>query len=151
MPKVRSDISPCFSLSKFILTTISSRISITVFQFLLGRLIVETLCDTRIWSVRAHLPWGCYQPYSAPVGSRGSSAITSCGKGHGNITSTGPDRTIQQSVGQADVAGESEPQSLLLQRALPKLSSVLESSREAVLHQSQRLVSSPESRLESNL
>jgi hypothetical protein len=36
----------------------------------------------------------------------------------------------------------SEPQSLLLQRALPELSSVLESTREAVLHNSNRLAGS---------
>ncbi len=40
---------------------------------------------------------------------------------------------------QADAVASAEPQSLLLQRALPELSSVLESSREAVLRSVQRL------------
>jgi len=40
---------------------------------------------------------------------------------------------------QADAVASTEPQSLLLQRALPELSSVLESSREAVLRSVQRL------------
>jgi Centromere DNA-binding protein complex CBF3 subunit, domain 2/Transcriptional activator of glycolytic enzymes len=40
---------------------------------------------------------------------------------------------------QADAIAGAEPQSLLLQRALPELSSVLESSREAVLRSVQRL------------
>ena len=40
---------------------------------------------------------------------------------------------------QADAVAGTEPQSLLLQRALPELSSVLESSREAVLRSVQRL------------
>lgn len=48
---------------------------------------------------------------------------------------------------QADAAGPSEPQSLLLQRALPELSSVLESSREAILQNTQRLVGWLEGRL----
>jgi hypothetical protein len=52
---------------------------------------------------------------------------------------------------QADTAGASEPQSLLLQRALPELSSVLESSREAILQNTQRLVSRLEGRLASQL
>jgi hypothetical protein len=46
-------------------------------------------------------------------------------------------------------AAASEPQSLLLQRALPELNSVLESTREAVLHNSNRLASRLEGRLES--
>jgi Centromere DNA-binding protein complex CBF3 subunit, domain 2/Transcriptional activator of glycolytic enzymes len=49
---------------------------------------------------------------------------------------------------QADAAGPSEPQSLLLQRALPELSSVLQSSRDAVLQNTQRLVGRLESRLQ---
>jgi len=40
---------------------------------------------------------------------------------------------------QADTIGVSEPPSLLLQRALPELSSALESSREAILQNSRRL------------
>jgi hypothetical protein len=52
---------------------------------------------------------------------------------------------------QADAAGPSEPQSLLLQRALPELSSVLESSREAILQNTQRLVGRLEGRLEGQL
>ena len=40
---------------------------------------------------------------------------------------------------QADAVAGAEPQSLLLQRALPELSSVLESSREAVLRSVQQL------------
>ena len=40
---------------------------------------------------------------------------------------------------QADTIGISEPPSLLLQRALPELSSALESSREAILQNSRRL------------
>ena len=45
-------------------------------------------------------------------------------------------------------AAASEPQSLLLQRALPELSSVLKSSRKAVLHNSNRLASGLDRRLE---
>jgi hypothetical protein len=52
---------------------------------------------------------------------------------------------------QADAAGASEPQSLLLQRALPELSGVLESSREAILQNTQRLVGRLEGRLASQL
>jgi len=42
---------------------------------------------------------------------------------------------------QADATGASEPLSLLVQRALPELSGVLESSREAILQNSRRLAS----------
>jgi hypothetical protein len=52
---------------------------------------------------------------------------------------------------QSDAAGAAEPQSLLVQRALPELSGVLESSREAVLQNSQRLASRLESRLASEV
>ncbi len=52
---------------------------------------------------------------------------------------------------QSDAAGAAEPQSLLVQRALPELSGVLESSREAVLQNSQRLASRLESRLTSEV
>ena len=48
---------------------------------------------------------------------------------------------------QAEAAGVSEPPSLLLQRALPELSSVLKSLREAVLQNSRRLAA----RLEGNV
>ena len=51
---------------------------------------------------------------------------------------------------QADGAA-SAPQSLLLQRALPELSSVLESTREALLHNSARLANRLEARLEGRL
>ena len=50
----------------------------------------------------------------------------------------GPDWDAFARAVRAD-ATTSEPQSLLLQRALPELSSVLESTREAVLHNSTRL------------
>jgi hypothetical protein len=59
----------------------------------------------------------------------------------------GPDWDAFARLVQSDVA-TSEPQSLLLQRALPELSSVLESTREAVLHNSNRLASRLEGRLE---
>jgi len=49
---------------------------------------------------------------------------------------------------QADAAGASEPQSLLLQRALPELSSVLQSSREAILQNSQRLAARLEEKVQ---
>jgi hypothetical protein len=52
---------------------------------------------------------------------------------------------------QSNAAGATEPQSLLVQRALPELSGVLESSREAVLQNSQRLASRLESRLTSEV
>jgi hypothetical protein len=52
---------------------------------------------------------------------------------------------------QADAAGAAEPQSLLLQRALPELSGVLESTRAAVLQNSQRLANRLESQLESKV
>jgi len=48
----------------------------------------------------------------------------------------------------SDVAVGTEPPSLLLQRALPELSGVLESSREAVLQNSQRLANRLESKLQ---
>ena len=48
----------------------------------------------------------------------------------------------------SDVVAGAEPPSMLLQRALPELSSVLESSREAVLQNSQRLASRLESKLQ---
>lgn len=50
--------------------------------------------------------------------------------------------------GQVD-ATANEPQSVLLQRALPELSSVLESTREAILHNSTRLASRLEDRIEA--
>ena len=43
------------------------------------------------------------------------------------------------------------PQSLLLQRALPELSSVLESTRKALLYNSARLANRLEARLEGRL
>jgi hypothetical protein len=60
---------------------------------------------------------------------------------------TGPDWDAFALLVQADGAA-SAPQSLLLQRALPELSSVLESTREAVLHNSTRLANRLEVRLE---
>jgi hypothetical protein len=50
-----------------------------------------------------------------------------------------------------DAAVSAEPPSLLLQRALPELSGVLESSRESVLQNGQQLANRLESRLESKL
>jgi hypothetical protein len=50
---------------------------------------------------------------------------------------------------QAEAVGASEPQSLLLQRALPELSSVLQSSREAILQNSQRLAARLEDKVQS--
>ncbi len=52
---------------------------------------------------------------------------------------------------QADAVGASEPQSLLLQRALPELSGVLQSTREAILQNTQHLVGRLEGRLKSQL
>jgi hypothetical protein len=49
---------------------------------------------------------------------------------------------------QAEATGASEPQSLLLQRALPELSSVLQSSREAILQNSQRLAARLEDKVQ---
>ena len=48
----------------------------------------------------------------------------------------------------SDAAGAAEPQSLLIQRALPELSGVLESTREALLQNSQRLAGRLESKLQ---
>ncbi|TVY75185.1 hypothetical protein Focb16_v005682 [Fusarium oxysporum f. sp. cubense] len=48
----------------------------------------------------------------------------------------------------SDAVGATEPLSLLVQRALPELSGVLESTREAVLQNSQRLAIRLEARLE---
>jgi hypothetical protein len=50
---------------------------------------------------------------------------------------------------QAEAVGASEPQSLLLQRALPELSSVLQSSREAILQNSQRLAARLKDKVQS--
>jgi hypothetical protein len=63
---------------------------------------------------------------------------------------TGPDWDAFAMLVQADGVA-SVPQSLLLQRALPELSSVLESTREAVLHNSTRLANRLEARLEGRL
>jgi hypothetical protein len=60
---------------------------------------------------------------------------------------TGPDWDAFALLVQADGAA-SVPQSLLLQHALPELSSVLESTRETVLHNSTRLANRLEVRLE---
>jgi hypothetical protein len=60
----------------------------------------------------------------------------------------GPEWDDFASLVQADAAGPSEPQSLLLQRALPELSSVLQSSREAILQNSQRLTARLEDKLQ---
>lgn len=60
---------------------------------------------------------------------------------------TGPEWAAFALLVQADGAA-SAPQSLLLQRALPELSSVLESTREALLHNSTRLANRLEGRLE---
>jgi hypothetical protein len=49
---------------------------------------------------------------------------------------------------QADTIGASEPHSLLLQRALPELSNALQSSREALLRNSQRLAARLEGQLQ---
>jgi hypothetical protein len=62
----------------------------------------------------------------------------------------GPDWDEFALAVQSDAA-VSEPQSLLLQHALPELSSVLQSTREAVLHNSNRLANRLESKLESRL
>jgi hypothetical protein len=61
----------------------------------------------------------------------------------------GPDWDEYALLVQADATGASEPQSLLLQRALPELSSVLQSSREALLQNSQRLANRLETKLQS--
>jgi Centromere DNA-binding protein complex CBF3 subunit, domain 2/Transcriptional activator of glycolytic enzymes len=58
----------------------------------------------------------------------------------------GPDWDAFAHAVQAD-ATAAEPQSVLLQRALPELSAVLESTREAVLHNSTRLASQLEGQL----
>jgi hypothetical protein len=63
---------------------------------------------------------------------------------------TGPDWDAFAMLVRADGVA-SVPQSLLLQRALPELSSVLESTREAVLHNSTRLANRLEARLEGRL
>lgn len=60
---------------------------------------------------------------------------------------TGPDWDAFALLVQADGAA-SAPQSLLLQHALPELSSVLESTREAILHNSTRLANRLEARFE---
>ena len=52
---------------------------------------------------------------------------------------------------QANVADTLEPPSLLLQRALPELSSLVESTRNAILHNSQQLASQLASQLTSQL
>jgi hypothetical protein len=62
----------------------------------------------------------------------------------------GPDWDAFALLVQAD-GPASAPQSLLLQRALPELSSVLESTREALLHNSTRLANRLEARLEGRL
>jgi hypothetical protein len=49
---------------------------------------------------------------------------------------------------QAEVTGESEPPSLLLQRALPELNNALQSSREAILQNSQRLAARLENKIQ---
>jgi hypothetical protein len=60
----------------------------------------------------------------------------------------GPDWDAFALLVQADAVA-SAPQSLLLQRVLPELSSVLESTRAAVLHNSNRLANRLEARLDS--
>jgi hypothetical protein len=61
----------------------------------------------------------------------------------------GPDWDEYALLVQADAIGASEPHSLLLQRALPELSGVLQSSREALLQNSQRLAARLEGKLQA--
>lgn len=63
---------------------------------------------------------------------------------------SGPDWDEFVLTVRSDVAA-SEPPSLLLQRALPEISAAFESSRDAVLHNSGRLIGSLERRLDAQL
>ena len=95
------------------------------FLKLMRRLRVVLLQDLAVLQPRyPALPFFSYAPFYGPAWDEFALAVRS------------------------DAAVGAEPPSLLLQRALPELSGVLESSREAVLQNSQRLANRLESKLQ---
>ncbi|KAF5988483.1 high-osmolarity-induced transcription protein 1 [Fusarium bulbicola] len=78
-------------------------------------------CPYGVWRM---LPFFAYAPFNRPEWDKFAVAVRS------------------------DAVGATEPLSLLVQRALPELSSVLESTRETILQNSQRLAIRLEARLE---
>ncbi|TVY62593.1 High-osmolarity-induced transcription protein 1 [Fusarium oxysporum f. sp. cubense] len=95
------------------------------FLKLMRRLRVVLLQDLAVLQPRyPSLPFFAYAPFNGPEWDEFAVAVRS------------------------DAVGATEPLSLLVQRALPELSGVLESTREAVLQNSQRLAIRLEARLE---
>ncbi|KAF6525727.1 hypothetical protein HZS61_011522 [Fusarium oxysporum f. sp. conglutinans] len=95
------------------------------FLKLMQRLRIVLLQDLAVLQPRyPSLPFFAYAPFNGPEWDEFAVAVRS------------------------DAVGAMEPLSLLVQYALPELSGVLESTREAVLHNSQRLAIRLEARLE---
>ncbi|KAF6527764.1 hypothetical protein HZS61_008066 [Fusarium oxysporum f. sp. conglutinans] len=95
------------------------------FLKLMRRLRIVLLQDLAVLQPRyPSLPFFAYAPFNGPEWDEFAVAVRS------------------------DAVGATEPLSLLVQRALPELSGVLESTREAVLQNSQRLAIRLEARLE---
>ncbi|KAJ0127079.1 Uncharacterized protein HZ326_29818 [Fusarium oxysporum f. sp. albedinis] len=95
------------------------------FLKLMRRLRIVLLQDLAVLQPRyPSLPFFAYAPFNGPKWDEFAVAVRS------------------------DAVGATEPLSLLVQRALPELSGVLESTREAVLQNSQRLAIRLEARLE---
>ncbi|KNB16618.1 hypothetical protein FOXG_14439 [Fusarium oxysporum f. sp. lycopersici 4287] len=95
------------------------------FLKLMRRLRIVLLQDLAVLQPRyLSLPFFAYAPFNGPEWDEFAVAVRS------------------------DAVGATEPLSLLVQRALPELSGVLESTREAVLQNSQRLAIRLEARLE---